>query len=47
MPDFNVKMHQTPLRELIYSAPQTPSWISGGLLLRGGEGALDLFASSF
>ena len=41
MPDFNAKMHQSrfpdPLGELTV-LPQTPSWISGGLLLRGGEG---------
>jgi len=28
---------QTPLGELT-ALPQTPSWISGGLLLKGGEG---------
>ena len=29
---------QTPLGELNYSAPQTPSWNEGYLLLREGEG---------
>jgi len=28
---------QTPLGELITALPQTPSWILGGLLLRGRE----------
>ena len=46
MSDFKAKMHQnrfrlappqTPLGELT-ALPRPPSWIKGGLLLRGGEG---------
>ena len=41
MSDLKDKMHQIRLRLGVwgaYSAPQTPSWIKGGLLLREGEG---------